>query len=908
MKSTRRRRSPSPVRLIDKLTLSSENDKNESQSSRKMKSIHKFINFGGSNSQKSTIAHKGRISFGGRNLLVMKQISSCVYEVGHKSSESKHLSRYALKCLPLQSSEEDSFDVERRVQLEISALRQVSHENVIPLLEEECGETDISAFFSDRDSPLPPKNSRVDRFSYILSPLYDMNLHDYIKLYGPIRNEKVLLRFFGAICSGVEAIHSKGMRHNNIHPRNILLKFREQDCKHLISTSEKSVDILPWPIICDFESVSPVTVEISSRWQAAEVAEFHLKNSASAYRAPEIWKIVRSSKKTINSSSSSSDSTDSKRRKSIGNVTINSRADAFSIGCTLYYILFRRHAFKKLVHSTGKQSTKWIATIPNGAYCTAPKFVLYVCLGMMLENPNWRLDVRQILTSILPKGRLTDLATKGIWSEYSKMPGLEYYPMLTECRGMPLTLKVSQATSIERGLNKRAVRMLGKGGTSVVKSLSMVEEDPDCPDDDNPSNIRPSPIRETESDGDNDENSVNEFKKYGTYDSSPSHSPSDEGLLQKDISTRSDFHPKNESLNDEDTVSYVSSSGLHGTNSSLHDRFGFPVLSLSNEEEETGLMMEPNTNTNISPTSVLTSIFHRQTKPKKMSQTNEPEPIPSEITHPNDLFIDFDEDDTFKLSDFVEYAGPYPFRSSSPTKSDPMKDTEEPALTDIFFPDLKKDLDEELSVEETELLSSRPSSSTSSSIVRRCRSFMSSPLRNRDSKKESCRTLNTISCDLSTDEASKDNKLYQGTSEFDFIVEKGKRIVRGGTLRQKRHHGRFRKQTVLKTVYLCVTSDAVLICKKGIGEHGKTLCQVNLSDSEFIDFTMIGNAVEKNGYEFAISFSNPRKPSDMLGLRLIAADESDARTWTKCIEQTWNKVRVANQPGIATYSIDDLVA
>merc|ERR1712071_677058 len=115
-------------------------------------------------------------------------------------------------------------------------------------------------------------------------------------------------------------------------------------------------------------------------------------------------------------------------------------------------------------------------------------------------------------------------------------------------------------------------------------------------------------------------------------------------------------------------------------------------------------------------------------------------------------------------------------------------------------------------------------------------------------------------------------------------------IVKKGPLRQKRHQG-FHKQVILKTVYLFITSEAKLICRNGHGNSSKVLCQVSLGDSEFVDVSLIGEAYEGNGYEFAISFSNSKKPSELGGLRLLAANESDARNWATCIGQTWKTVR-----------------
>ena len=228
------------------------------------------------------------------------------------------------------SSEEDSFELERQARLEIRALRQVRHENVICLLEGETGEEDPSIFFNngtnnnhadeDDRNASPPHlykyaPSRFNMFSYLLTPLYDINLEDYISRDGPLLGRSssgdgdgyissstasILSQLLEGICSGTAAIHAAGMRHNHICPSNVLLRFRDSCSKKRVKKwsngnilyDEDDVMIIPRPVLCDFGSVSPVTVEVSSKWQASELADFHRKISTPAYRAPEIWRIL----------------------------------------------------------------------------------------------------------------------------------------------------------------------------------------------------------------------------------------------------------------------------------------------------------------------------------------------------------------------------------------------------------------------------------------------------------------------------------------------------------------------------------------------------------------------------------------------------------------------------------------
>jgi len=886
----------------------------------KNRTISKFIKRSGTGFLRP-IAHKGKVSLRGRDLLVIRSLSSCVYEVGHQIPDSKIVSRYALKCISMQCENDDSFEIERRSQLEIAALRQVSHEHVMTLLDDERGELDFSSFFSDSQSTASGSHTekvafRPNRYRYVLSPLYDTNLDAYIKTYGCVRDEERLSQLFGGICSGVEAIHAEGMRHNNLNPRHVLLKFSDEDRRRLIKNPEYSHKLSPWPVICDFGSVSPVTVQISSRWQAAEVAEFHLKNSSPAYRAPEIWKIAKSSMKL--KVSLASESSDTKRRKSKGNtVVINSRADAFSVGCILYYMMFRRHAFKRITSAPGKLPSRWLAFIPPKICDKVPQLLLYTSLGMMIEVPQWRLDVTHVLTSVLPKGRLTEPITQGIWNEYNGAPCLERYESLIECKGTPLTLNVPQSPISER---RRAVYMLGKGGTVMAKGLESLEEDANKKDDAVAllPQIQSISLSGNQSEDESEPDPIKD--KYKNYDASSSQSSTRTGLLKRENSIRSDFHAEN-MMDESSSNSYISWSDFHSPMDSSIDVSGSSTSSIFNNDldcstdvEKTFISREMKPTTSPLSSKAKKFIFSNLSKNtrKKINSIIKSKHIIPEIaifrgqqTHENDNNVILGSQKKLSPSDSLSTRSSSPDRSTSPGKKrhldthveETYKESIVPSpISPPRIPSPKSTKDDDNVKGRTELQVSLQeyASSSKASIMKKYRSFLHSPKNINEKKTKHLYTDSFEASTISNEHVSESISHLESAirTSNESVSSQTEKIVKNGPLRQK--ITKPKKHETLRTVYLYLTDDAELICRSRHDGNYKVLSQVSLCDCEFVDVTLIGGSSEGDGYDFAISYSNSKRPSEMCGLRLLAANEVDARSWADCIKETWQNSRYTN--------------
>jgi len=426
-----------------------------------------------------------------------------VFEVSYKASGFK----YALKKLPMRGNQ-SCFEFERRARLQINALKQIRHENVIVVLDVGHGSVDPSNIYLKSNkgkkmlqenhefSQLNMRANHCNMYAYFISPIYDITLEKWIAQSGPSHNEHVISSILEGLCNGVCAIHAAGMRHNNLDPSNILLRFeerKERNSKSLSATdSSYKRKIIPCPVICDFACVSPVKVEVMSRLQASELLDFYSKNTNPAYRAPEVWKIrkmiprIRKQNNVITRKGQKSNSTQSQeytivsksknRLAKPAKCTVDCRADVFSLGCCMYYILFGSHAFEKTINFD-KIPNRWVAPIQQELLDMVPRHLLHISLGMMLEIPELRLDIMEILTEVLPQGRLGESINLAIFERYS----------LAECDGpaftpsVPIGFVANPRNKLKVSYNqtKRVlpIKSFAKGGTLSVKNLSTVDED-----------------------------------------------------------------------------------------------------------------------------------------------------------------------------------------------------------------------------------------------------------------------------------------------------------------------------------------------------------------------------------------------------------------------------------------------
>eukprot|EP00957_Ditylum_brightwellii_P006678 507162-Ditylum_brightwellii.AAC.1 len=255
----------------------------------------------------------------------------------------------------------DELAVERQVHSEISALKSMDHDNVHSLI--------TSDFVEEYKHP---ESAQLLRCCCIVTPLLSTDLESFVKHNGPIPNELIATRLLVGLCSGVSAIHKNNFRHNDILPKNVLLQLSPSGDGTIIK-----------PVIADFGAVTPLIMDIKTKWEAARIRKFHERHTSPAYRAPELWKMGRVAKSAANSGSKLP--------------TIGEKADAFAVGCTLYYAMFGVHAFNKFIAMNGSLPEKWVATVARMSYAKAPRFLLHVCFGMLEEQPSPRLGVTDVL-------------------------------------------------------------------------------------------------------------------------------------------------------------------------------------------------------------------------------------------------------------------------------------------------------------------------------------------------------------------------------------------------------------------------------------------------------------------------------------------------------------------------------
>ncbi|KAH0558594.1 hypothetical protein GP486_004751 [Trichoglossum hirsutum] len=115
-------------------------------------------------------------------------------------------------------------------------------------------------------------------FAFIMSPVADCNLTEYMSSAADSADKRSLLRtFFGCLTNGLRYLHGSKIRHRDIKPENILVK----DDRALLSD---------FGIALDWEHLSRSTTTADSAkspiYCAPEVAQYHKRNSSS-----DIWSL-----------------------------------------------------------------------------------------------------------------------------------------------------------------------------------------------------------------------------------------------------------------------------------------------------------------------------------------------------------------------------------------------------------------------------------------------------------------------------------------------------------------------------------------------------------------------------------------------------------------------------------------
>jgi serine/threonine kinase 16 len=144
--------------------------------------------------------------------------------------------------------------------------------------------------------------------------------HDTTSLHAPW-NEKVVLQLFWKILQGVQVLHAHNMTHRDIKLENIMFQ------------NDKSRQ----PVLMDFGSVGPCQQPINTRKQVLQLQEEASMHTTMPYRPPELFEGgVRAG------------DTD-------GNTVDYCKVDVWSLGCTLFAMLYGASPFESVFRANTGQ-------------------------------------------------------------------------------------------------------------------------------------------------------------------------------------------------------------------------------------------------------------------------------------------------------------------------------------------------------------------------------------------------------------------------------------------------------------------------------------------------------------------------------------------------------------------------
>ncbi|KAE8683993.1 PHOTOPERIOD-INDEPENDENT EARLY FLOWERING 1 family protein [Hibiscus syriacus] len=227
--------------------------------------------------------------------------------LANKVKDPSHLSddgTYAMKKVFIQSNEHLEFV---REEIRVSSL--FNHRNLLPLLDH--------AIISVQ----PTQQGSWNHEAYLLFPVHlDGTLLDNSKAMSA-KNEfflpQMFCKYFGRqLCAGLQHMHSlePPYAHNDVKPGNVLITRRKGET--------------PLTKLMDFGSARPARKQIRSRSEALQLQEWASEHCAAPFRAPELWDC--------------SSHTD-----------IDERTDIWSLGCTLYAIMYGVSPFEHALEESG---------------------------------------------------------------------------------------------------------------------------------------------------------------------------------------------------------------------------------------------------------------------------------------------------------------------------------------------------------------------------------------------------------------------------------------------------------------------------------------------------------------------------------------------------------------------------
>ncbi|CAN1311786.1 Serine/threonine-protein kinase 16 [Linum perenne] len=235
-----------------------------------------------------------------------------------KVKDKSHLSddgTYAMKKVLIQNNEQLELV---REEIRVSSL--FNHPNLLPLLDHAIISVkviDIILFFLLTTTQ---EVSSSNHEAYLLFPVHlDGTLLDNstaMMAKKEFFSTSDVLQIFRQLCAGLKHMHSlePPYAHNDVKPGNVLVTHRKGQS--------------PLAILMDFGSARPARKQIRSRTEALQLQEWAAEHCSAPFRAPELWDCP-------------------------SHADIDERTDVWSLGCTLYAIMYGVSPFEYALGESG---------------------------------------------------------------------------------------------------------------------------------------------------------------------------------------------------------------------------------------------------------------------------------------------------------------------------------------------------------------------------------------------------------------------------------------------------------------------------------------------------------------------------------------------------------------------------
>ncbi|XP_021731199.1 probable serine/threonine-protein kinase DDB_G0291350 [Chenopodium quinoa] len=210
---------------------------------------------------------------------------------------------YAMKKVLIQNNEQ--LDLVRE-EIRVSSL--FTHPNLLPLLDHAIIKVKATQEQSWKHE------------AYLLFPVHlDGTLLDNstaMKSNKEFFSTVDVLQIFRQLCAGLKHMHhfDPPYAHNDVKPGNILITHRKGQA--------------PRAILMDFGSARPARKQIQSRAEALQLQEWAAEHCSAPFRAPELWDCP-------------------------SQCNIDERTDIWSLGCTLYAIMYGVSPFEYALGESG---------------------------------------------------------------------------------------------------------------------------------------------------------------------------------------------------------------------------------------------------------------------------------------------------------------------------------------------------------------------------------------------------------------------------------------------------------------------------------------------------------------------------------------------------------------------------